>query len=159
VLLLKRVRVQTSLTWWENTTKETSQGTRTLAPVVPSGPRSRQGLPAEVRLFPALGCGRRLPLGRPARPPRLLGLPAAPLVHHPPAPSPPPRRLPPQPPPRWPRGRRLAPRRGATPACPGRTALAVAAGRQAVADPQRQQGPGGPPRPRRRRHGQGLQIT
>src|SRR5205085_4683926 len=65
--------------------QESSHGTRTLAPFVPPAARRRQGLLPEVRPVPALGTAGRDALGRPARPPRLLGLPAAPLVHHHPA--------------------------------------------------------------------------
>src|SRR5262249_36762484 len=45
-----------------------SHGTRTLAPVVSHAPRGRQRLLPEVRLVPALGPGRSLPVSRPALP-------------------------------------------------------------------------------------------
>ncbi len=59
-----------------------SRGTGTLAGVLPPAARGRQGLLPEVPPDPAPGAGRRHAPGRPARPPRLLGLPAPPPARH-----------------------------------------------------------------------------
>src|SRR6476661_3192674 len=53
---------------------EVDHGARTLAAIVPPGPRGRPGLLSEVRLLPAVGAGRRAPLGGPARPAPVVGL-------------------------------------------------------------------------------------
>src|SRR5262245_50707380 len=63
--------------------KEVNHGTRTLALVVPPSPGGGQGLLPKIRPVPALGPRRRVHVGRPARPPGLLGLRRPPLEHHP----------------------------------------------------------------------------
>src|SRR5262249_49760213 len=136
VVCLKRVRVQTPLTWWKTTTKEKSHGTRTLAPVVARPPGSRQGFPAQVCHLPALDPGRRRPRGRAARPPRLVALPAAPLVHDAPAAAGPAVPLDPQPPGGPPAGRGAPAGGGEAPPRPRRAPAAGAARRQAAARQQ-----------------------
>src|SRR5204863_4189976 len=72
-----------------NRPKETPHGTRTLAGVVPPAAPDGHRLPPEVRAAPALDPRRRRPLGRPARPAPVVGLPRAQLDDHAPAPLPP----------------------------------------------------------------------